>query len=65
MLDERSVIHRYKATRLSVLVGTLIMFVYFTYELVATKVIRWDLFIILSAMAVVKLAARFYDSRTN
>lgn len=65
MLDERSIIHRYKATRLSVLVGTLIMFVYFTYELVATKVIRWDLFIIMAAMAVVKLAARFYFARTN
>jgi len=65
MLDERSIMHRYKATRLAVLVGTIMMFAYFTYELVTTKVIRWDLFIILAAMAAVKLAARFYYARTN
>lgn len=65
MVDERFIMHRFKATRLATVVGMVLMFVYFNYEVVANKTIRWDLLIILVAMAVTKVGAMLYYRRTN
>jgi hypothetical protein len=65
MLDERFIMHRFKSTRLAVLAGTVMIFSLFTYHMVVHKAIRWDLFSILAAMAVVKVGAMLYYHRTN
>jgi hypothetical protein len=65
MVDERFIMHRYKATRLSVAVGVILMAGYFFYEFVAHRLIRWDLFVIMASMAVVKVVAMLYLRRTN
>ncbi len=65
LADERFVMHRYKATRLSAMVGVVLMFAYFTYEIVTERTIRWDLFIFMCAMAASKVAAMAYYRRTN
>ncbi len=65
MLDERFVMHRFKSTRLAVLAGLLLLLAFFTYDAVANDVIRWDLFAVSAAMAVVKVCAMIYYQRTN
>jgi hypothetical protein len=65
MLDERFVMHRFKSTRLAVLVGTVMLLAFFTYHAVVDKTIRWDLFSVMAAMAVVKICAMLYYHRTN
>ena len=65
MLDERLIAHRYKATRLAALVGSVAMSGYLIYGIVAKGTIRWDLFIIMCAMAATKLAATLYYRKTN
>lgn len=64
-MDERAIFHRYKATRLAVLAGVLVIFVWFQYDFFANDTVRWDFLIILTVMAVVKLIARFYYKKTN
>jgi len=64
-MDERAIYHRYKATRLAVLAGTLVIFGWFQYDILVNDTIRWDFLIILGVMAVVKLATRFYFKKTN
>ena len=65
MIDERFIMHRFKATRFAVVVGIVLMFAFFTYDLVTTKVIRWDLFAIMFAMAFAKVGAMIYFKKTN
>ena len=65
IVDERFIMHRYKATRLATLVGMVMMFVYLVYEIVARRTIRWELFIIMGAMAATKSIAMIYYRRTN
>ena len=64
-MDERSILHRYKATRLSVLVVLLVMLGWILYEQFVNNIFRYDLFLLILIMAVVKLVARFYYSKTN
>jgi hypothetical protein len=58
--DERFIEHRYRSTRLSMIVGAVLMAGWFEYELLANHHLRWDLLIILTAMAVAKAAAMIY-----
>ena len=64
-MDERAIYHRYKATRLSVVAGIIVIFGWFQYDLLSNDTLRWDFLIILGVMAVVKLAARFYLMKKN
>lgn len=64
-LDERFIVHRYKATRLAMMVGIILMFGLFTCYIVASRVIRWDLFVVICVMAVTKVIAMTYYRRTN
>jgi hypothetical protein len=63
--DERFIMHRFKSTRLAVLVGAVVILAFFTYDGVVHKVIRWDLFAVSLSMAVTKLCAMAYYRRTN
>ncbi len=65
MVDERFFAHRYKATRLAAMVGAGLMFGFFTYALVKSREIRWDLFVVICAMAAAKVAAMAYYRRAN
>jgi multisubunit Na+/H+ antiporter MnhG subunit len=65
MVDERFLAHRYKATRLATMVGVVLIFAFFTYALVKTREIRWDLFIVLCAMAAAKVIAMAYYKKMN
>jgi len=64
-MDERTIFHRYKATRWAVFAGLLVMGAIFEYQFFKYKEIRWDLMVIMGVMAVVKVAARFYYKYTN
>lgn len=64
-LDERFVMHRFKSTRLAVLAGTVMILALFTYHAVVNDTIRWDLFSVIAAMAVVKICAMLYYRKTN
>ena len=64
-MDERAIYHRYKASRWSLATGLVIMFVWFQYDLISIRVIRWDFMIIMGAMALAKLVSRFYYKKTN
>ena len=63
--DERFIMHRFKSTRLAVLAGTIMIFVFFTYHVVIDKTIRWDLFGVTATMAVVKMCSMLYYRKTN
>ena len=65
MVDERFIAHRYKATRLAMAVGTALIVGFFFYGYAADKVIRWDLFIILCAMAATKVVAMMIFGKTS
>jgi uncharacterized membrane protein len=64
-MDERFIMHRYKATRLAMFVGIILMGVLFFYEYIAYRSIRYDIFTIMVAMAVAKVGAMLYYRRTN
>lgn len=65
LVDERFIMHRFKATRLAVAVGLALMSALFFYDAFAHGVIRWDLFVIILAMAVTKVCALLFYRRTN
>jgi hypothetical protein len=65
MFDERFIMHRFKATRLSLMVGMIAMVGFFSFEMFVHREIRWDLLGILVVMAVTKLGAMLYYQRTN
>ncbi len=64
-MDERYIMHRLYSTRLAALVGAVSLGVWFNVEMFRKDIYRWDLFIILSMMAVVKVVALLYYKRTN
>jgi hypothetical protein len=65
MLDERFIMHRFKATRLSLMVGMFAMVGCFVFEMLVHRTIRWDLLGILLVITVTKLCAMLYYQRTN
>lgn len=63
--DERFIMHRYYSTRTAMIVGIVLLVGWFNYELIANKVLRWDLAIIAGAMAITKLLTMFYLRATH
>ena len=59
-VDERFVMHRYYSTRIAMIVGMILLVGWFSYENFINGVLRWDLFIILMAIAVTKVLAMLY-----
>ena len=64
-MDERFIMHRFKAMRLALMVGMFAMVGFFCFGMFVNRVIRWDLLGILVIMAVTKLGAMLYYQRTN
>lgn len=64
-VDERFVMHRYYSTRIAMIVGVILLAGWFLYENFINGVLRWDLFIILMAIAVTKLGAMVYFRITH
>jgi len=59
-VDERFVMHRYYSTRIAMIVGVILLAGWFFYENFINGVLRWDLFIILMAIAVTKMGAMVF-----
>ena len=59
-LDERFILHRLKATRLAAIVGLVLLLVWQCYDAFANDVIRWEILVILGAMAITKVGAMLY-----
>ena len=64
-MDERFIMHRYQSTRLATLVGVVLMGAWTNWELFVNHVLRWDLLIILAAIATVKVGAMLYLRLTH
>jgi hypothetical protein len=64
-VDERFIMHRYYSTRLAMVVGILMIAVWFCYELLVNDQLRLDLVIISGAMALAKIAAMLYYRITH
>jgi len=63
MIDERYVLHRFKATSHAAVVGAFMLGGFFLYDFLARDRIRWDIAIVVAAMAVTKLVALVYYRR--
>ncbi|MHC4236411.1 MAG: hypothetical protein ACYSUQ_14940 [Planctomycetota bacterium] len=64
-MDERFIMHRYRSTRIAMVVGMVLLVGWFTYETLVNDHLRWDLFIIAMAMALTKVTAMVYFRITN
>jgi len=64
-MDERAILHRYKATRWALITGLISIVLWFQYDLFFNHIIRWDFLIILTVMVIAKLFARFYYMKKN
>jgi hypothetical protein len=64
-MDERFIMHRYKATRFAMIVGVILIGALFLYARIARGIIRWDLFAVLVFTALAKVGAMIYYRRTN
>jgi hypothetical protein len=64
-MDERFKMHRLYSTRLATIIGSIMIGALFFFEYLSKQILRWDLFIILLAMAVSKIVAMLYYRRTN
>ena len=62
--DERFIMHRFRSTRLAMIVGILMMGLWFNYELLINSQWRLDLIIILAAIAITKVGAMIYYHAT-
>jgi low affinity Fe/Cu permease len=58
--DERFIMHRYYSTRLAMIVGMILIVVWFNYELLVNDHLRWDLVVIVGVMALTKIVAMLY-----
>jgi hypothetical protein len=64
-IDERFIHHRYRATSHAAVVGGVLTGGLFLYYQLFEKTMRWDLAVILLAMAVTKIAAMLYYRYTD
>ena len=64
-MDERFIMHRYKATRVAMVVGLIGMGAFFWFDYISNRMIRWDLLLIMGAMAVTKVGVMLYYRKTN
>lgn len=58
--DERFIMHRYYSTRISMMVGIILIVAWFNYDFIVNNLLRWDLAIIAGAMAIAKILAMLY-----
>jgi len=65
VIDERFLMHRLRSSSYASMTGAVLMGAWVLYNLYGRGIMRWDLMIIMSVMAAVKLGALFYFRRTN
>lgn len=65
MADERFVLHRYKATRFSIIVTAITVVVIYNYDFLVNHIINKNMLIVMSVMVVSKLVAMLYYRFTN
>lgn len=63
--DERFIMHRYYSTRLSMIVGIVLIVIWFNYELLVNQHLRLDLAVIAGAIAITKIMAMVYFHVTH
>ena len=63
--DERFIMHRYYSTRISMIVGIVLIVAWFDYELFAKDIFRLDLAIIAGAIVVTKVLAMLHYRLTQ
>jgi len=63
--DERFIMHRYYSTRISMIVGIVLIVAWFNYDLIAKNIFRLDLAIIGGAIAITKILAMVYFRMTR
>jgi hypothetical protein len=59
-VDERFVMHRYYSTRIAMIVGMVLLVGWFILEMLVNDNPRWDIFLIVMAMALTKVTAMIY-----
>jgi hypothetical protein len=64
-MDERFIMHRYYSTRIAMIVGMVLIVGWFIYEMMVNDVPRWDLFVIVLAIALTKVTAMIYYRITH
>ncbi len=64
-MDERFVVHRLKATRLSAVAGAIALGGWYLYYYLTAGEVRYDILFVLVLMAAVKLGAMVYFRRTG
>lgn len=64
-MDERFIMHRYKATRFAMIVGVTLIGALVLHARFAQGIVRWDLFAVLFLTAFAKIGAMIYYRRTN
>ena len=65
MIDERFLMHRLRSSSYAAMTGAVLMGAWALYNLYGRGIMRWDILIIMSAMAAVKLGAMLYFRRIN
>ena len=60
MIDERFLMHRLKSTSLAAVIGGISLGSWFLFEFYANGIERWDIFIIISLMALTKISAMIF-----
>jgi len=63
--DERFIMHRYYSTRISMIVGLILIVAWFNYELLVKDIFRLDLAIIVGVIAATKILAMLYFRLTQ
>jgi hypothetical protein len=63
--DERFIMHRYYSTRISMIVGLILIVAWFNYELLVKDILRLDLAIIVGVIAFTKILAMLYFRLTQ
>lgn len=64
-MDERFIMHRYYSTRIAIIVGMVLIVGWFIYEMMVNDNPRWDLFVIVMAIALTKVTAMIYFRITH
>jgi hypothetical protein len=59
-VDERFVMHRYYSTRIAMIVGMVLLVGWFILEMLVNDNPRWDIFLIVMAIALTKVTAMIY-----
>jgi ABC-type phosphate/phosphonate transport system permease subunit len=64
-MDERYLMHRLRSTSLAGIVGAVSIGFWIMYQFHVKDIFRWDMFVILMIIGIVKIGAMIYYRSTN